>query len=598
MQKANEPEAIDPPKLDDNLEKIDHLTKRLIGALAQKGKPNPKLEGPDKSLFMKASASYFAGMISNPSRMIEQQMELWTESVRNWTELEQLMKQTPPEKPDENAPKVRKDKRFKNDMWDTHPYFSMLKRQYELTTNAVETALIDLDGIEPDEKERIQFFTRQILDMMAPSNFLASNPDALQKAIETEGKSLVDGLENLVKDIEANDGEVAVTLADQKAFEVGVNIATSPGSVVYQNRMMQLIQYEPSTKSAHKTPLIIFPPWINKFYILDLKEKNSLIRYAVSQGVTVFVVSWVNPDETYRDDGMDSYLKDGMLKAIEVVKDITKEKQINAIGYCIAGSLLTIALSYMHSKGDNSIKSATYFTTMTDFSEPGELGYFLDGQFLEGIEEEVNKTGYLSSLFMARAFTYLRANDLVYGPAIRSYMMGEAPPAFDLLYWNGDSTNLPGRMAKEYLRNLYTDNDLANGRFKILDETVDMANINIPIYVISTQADHIAPWRATFKGLAKTKGKKIFVLSESGHIAGIVNPASADKYGNWKNDAEMVDPDQWLETATFQPKSWWHDWSKWLKSRSGKMAPALIPGSGDHKEIEKAPGSYVKMRAK
>ncbi|MCP4933467.1 MAG: class I poly(R)-hydroxyalkanoic acid synthase [bacterium] len=577
-----------------NMEKIDELTKRLAGALAKRGASNPKLSSPDPSIFAKAASGYFTDMITNPARIIEQQMELWTESVNNWSEVQKTMLSSPSKAP----PEARKDRRFKNELWDTHPYFSLVKRQYALTTKAIEQALSNLDELEPSERERIEFFTHQILDMMAPNNFLTTNPDALEKAVETEGQSLIRGLENLVRDVETNEGEMAVTLADQDAFEVGVNIASSPGAIVYQNRMMQLIQYSPTTEKVNKAPLIIFPPWINKFYILDLKEKNSLIHYAVSRGLTVYVVSWVNPDESYRDDGLDSYLKDGLLKAVEVVKDITGEKQVNTIGYCIGGTLLTIALAYMQKVGDKSIRSATFFTTMTDFSKPGDLGFFLDEKFMEGLENEVEQKGYLSHFFMSRTFSYLRANDLVYAPAIRSYMLGEAPPAFDLLYWNGDSTNLPGRMAKEYLRYLYLNNDLANGRFEILGETVDMKDIAIPIYAVATQTDHIAPWKSSFSGLAKTSGKKTFVLSESGHIAGIVNPASANKYGNWTNQAEMKDPDAWLETATFQSKSWWHGWSTWIKRRSGKLIPARNPGSKSYPVIEKAPGTYAKIKVK
>ena len=577
-----------------NMEKIDELTKRLAGALAHKRMLDPKLNSPDPSIFAKAATGYFTGMITNPARIIEQQMELWAESVNHWSEVQKNMLSSPSEAPEQE----RKDRRFKNELWDTHPYFNMVKRQYQLTTTAIEQALSNLDELQPSERERIEFFTHQILDMMAPNNFLATNPDALEKALETEGHSLIQGLENLVRDVEANDGEVAVTLADQNAFEVGVNIATTRGAVVYQNRMMQLIQYSPTTEKVNKAPLLIIPPWINKYYILDLKEKNSLIHYAVSRGLTVYVVSWVNPDESYRNDGLDTYLQEGVLKAVEVVKDITDEKQLNAVGYCIGGTLLTIALAYMKKIGDKSIRSATFFTTMTDFSEPGDLGFFLDESFMEGLENEVEEKGYLSHFFMSRTFSYLRANDLVYGPAIRSYMLGEAPPAFDLLYWNGDSTNLPGRMAKEYLRSLYIDNNLARGKFVALGETVNMKDIDVPIYAIATQTDHIAPWKSSFRGLSKISGKKTFVLTESGHIAGIINPASDDKYGNWVNPAEMTNPDVWLKKATYKPKSWWHEWSTWLKRRSGKLVPARKPGSKAYRVIEKAPGSYAKMKAK
>lgn len=582
-------------KMAENIEKIDELTKRLVTALAQRRMHDPKIDGPDQNLLAKASMSYFTEMMANPAQMIEKQAAYWSETLRQWSEAQQAVALG---KSMEQPEGGTKDRRFKNPLWDTHPYFHMAKEQYLLSSKAIEEALDHLEGLDQDEQKRIQFFTRQIVDMMSPSNFLSTNPDALEKAVETEGQSLVDGLANLVRDIEANDGDLAVSLADPDAFVVGENIASTKGSVIFQNRMMQLLQFSPTTEKVRKTPLIIFPPWINKFYILDMKEKNSLIKYAVDQGFTVFVVSWVNPDGAYADVGMDTYMQEGMLKAINVVKEITKAKQVNVVGYCIAGTLLTLALGYLAKIGDNSIKNATYFTTMTDFEDPGELGYFLDEGFLEGIDNEVAERGYLGGFFMSRAFSYLRANDLVYGPAIRSYMLGEAPPAFDLLYWNGDSTNLPGRMAQEYLHSLYVENQLVNGEFTILGETVDMGDIQTPIYVIATLTDHIAPWKASFKGLNNVSGPKTFVLSESGHIAGIVNPASADKYGNWTNPRPYVDPDQWLEEASFSKKSWWHDWSKWLAKNSESLVAARKLGSPAYPEIEPAPGSYVKKKAK
>jgi len=447
----------------------------------------------------------------------------------------------------------------------------------------------------PDrEQEKVNFFAKQVVDMFAPTNFLATNPDALQRAIETNGQSLVDGLENFVADLESNQQGIAVRLADPDAFEVGKDISTTKGAVVFQNSMFQLIQYDPTTPNVFQKPLLITPPWINKFYILDLREENSLIKYCVDQGHTVFVMSWVNPDENYADCGFDTYLEDGLLKAIDTVLDITKEKSVNVAGYCIGGTLLACAAAYLTEVGqEHKLNKATFFTTMTDFREPGDLGNFLEPGFLKGIQSQVAQTGYLQSYFMSRTFSYLRAKDLVYAPAVRSYMMGEAPPAFDLLQWNADSTNLPGRMAVEYLSKLYVGNELANGEFELLGKKLRLAAIETPIFAVSTLQDHIAPWQSTFRGLSKLRGERTFLLSESGHIAGIVNPASKNKYGHWFNDEPPRDPEFWKENAEFVKESWWHKWSAWLAKDEEMSAKARKPGSKDYPALEAAPGSYV-----
>jgi len=531
-------------------------------------------------------------MMAHPERIIEQQVQFWRKSLENFSHAQKLLGDENGREEDPVKPPPG-DRRFKNPLWESNPYFNFVRDQYLLSSDMIDQTVTDLEEIDDKDKKRVQFFARQMVDLFSPSNFFGTNPDALEKALETNGQSLVDGLANLVRDLEANDGELSVTLADPKAFEVGGNIATSPGEVVFRNRMFELIQYEPATKEVYETPLVIFPPWINKFYILDLKEKNSSIRYAVSQGYTVFVVSWVNPDENYRDVGIDTYVKEGSLAAIDAVQEITGSEKVNAIGYCIGGTLLTITLALMAAKGDDRITSATFFTTLTDFAEAGDLGVFIDDDFLSAIENEVDRRGFLDSFYMSKTFSYLRANDLVYGPAVRSYMMGEAPPAFDLLFWNGDSTNLPARMAKEYLRHLYAENELIQGKFKIDNTAIDMSRIALPIYAVATEADHIAPWKSSFSGLSKTSGEKHMVLSESGHIAGVVNPPEAGKYGYWLNDAPCNDPAEWQKAAAHHGGSWWPHWSQWLSERSGKKVPARQPGSNAYPPLAPAPGTYV-----
>jgi len=575
-------------KMNTNLVKIEALTQRLIAAFAQKKPQRSELQAPDPSLFLNAANAYWAEMVQNPSKVLENQVEYWGKTLKHFVEAQEALRGGNLVAPEDNTPD---DKRFSNPMWKSHPYFNYIKQQYLLSSQAIEQAIANLDTMDVREKTRLEYFGKQIVDMMAPTNFLGTNPDALMKAVETEGESLVNGLENLVRDIEANDGELLVTLADKDAFEVGGNIGTTEGAVVYRNRMFELIQYTPKTDRVHETPLLIFPPWINKFYILDLKAQNSLIKWIVEQGYTLFVVSWVNPDASYADVGMDTYVEEGFLEAIAKVKEICNVKTINTIGYCIAGTTLNLTLALMNKRKDRSVKSATFFTTLTDFSDQGETGVFLDNDFVDAIEAEARAEGFLRSYYMTKTFSYLRSNDLVYGPAIRSYMLGEAPPAFDLLYWNGDGSNLPGRMAIEYLRGLCQSNEFCEDGYELLGEKLRIGDVKIPICSVACETDHIAAWKSCFNGFAQSGSRnKTFILSESGHIAGIVNPPSKKKYGHYTSDAPIGDPEGWLAAADYHQGSWWPRWEEWLRSRSGKMIPAR-PLPED--TLAPAPGTYV-----
>jgi polyhydroxyalkanoate synthase len=579
--------------LNKNVAKIEELSQRLITALSQKKSVNPGLQGPSQDLYVKAAAAYVAEMMSNPSKIIEHQVGYWGKALKHYVEAQQNLAHGKLLPPKDKGPT---DRRFSNPLWDEHPYFNFIKQQYLLSSEAISNALSDLEGLDDKDRKRVRYFTQQIVDMLSPTNFFSTNPEALARAAETDGQSLVDGLENLVRDIEASDGELLVSLADKNAFRLGENIATTEGSVVYRNEIFELIQYAPTTETVHKVPLLIFPPWINKFYILDLKPANSLIKWIVDQGYTLFVVSWKNPDASYRDFGLSDYVEKGYLEAIEQVKEITGESQINAVGYCIAGTTLSMTLALLAKRGDKSIKSATFFTTLTDFEDQGEVGVFLSNDFVDSIEEEVTKSGVLESFIMSRTFSFLRSNDLIYGPAIKSYMMGEAPPAFDLLFWNGDGTNLPARMSIEYLRGLCQDNRFARDGFEILGEKVQIRDVKVPLCAIACETDHIAAWKTSFTGIRKMGStSKKFILSESGHIAGIVNPPSKKKYGHYVNDDWSVDADQWRKGAEFHEGSWWPEWDRWLASRSGKKVPARIPGSDKktHPVLAAAPGLYV-----
>ncbi|GHD99987.1 poly(R)-hydroxyalkanoic acid synthase [Defluviimonas sp. 20V17] len=578
-------------RLNANLSKVDELSRRLAAVLAQQRQIPSALQGPGQDLFMKAAAAYMAEMIQNPSKIIEQQVSYWGKTLKHYAEAqEQLVKGKLAAPPDPTGP----DRRFSNPLWETHPWFNFIKQQYLMNSEAVENAVQALDDLVPRDRKRVEYFARQILDMMAPTNFLGTNPDALERAVETDGESLVQGLENLVRDLEANQGDLLVTLADREAFRVGENLATTPGRVVFRNRMLELIQYAPTTEKVHKTPLIIFPPWINKFYILDLKPKNSLIKWIVDQGYTLFVVSWVNPGTCYADVGMDEYVQEGYLAAFDAVKEATGEKKLNAVGYCIAGTTLALVMALLDKRRKNPVKSATFFTTLTDFSDQGEVGVFLTDDFVDGIEREVKENGILRSFYMSRTFSFLRSNDLIYQPAIRSYMMGEAPPAFDLLYWNGDSTNLPAKMAMEYLRGLCQQDAFARDGFDICGERVRISDVKLPVCAVACETDHIAAWKSIFNGIKQFGSPdKSFILAQSGHIAGIVNPPSKNKYGHYTGGPPAGDPGDWLQAANFHQGSWWPAWQDWLKPRSGALVKARVPGDSGGGILAPAPGTYV-----
>lgn len=581
-------------KLKENMSRVEELSKRLAEVMSRKVPHNPALDGPNQELYARAATAYWTEAMQNPAKLLEHQLEFWSKSVLNFAEAQKALTGQL-DSTDDGGPT---DRRFSNPLWQSSPYFNYVKQQYLTNAEAIRKAVQSAGEMDAKDKQRLSYFADQIIEMMSPTNFLPTNPDALEKAVETEGQSLIDGLENLVSDLEANNGELVVRLADESAFELGGNIATTPGDVIYRNRMMELIQYKPVTDTVHEIPIVLFPPWINKFYILDLKAQNSLIKWVTEQGYTLFVVSWVNPDASFADVGMEDYIQEGFLAAIEKAKEVCKADQVNAVGYCIAGTTLSLTLSLLKQRGDKSVKSATFFTTLTDFGNQGEFTPFLQDDFVDGIEAQVEQEGLLRSWVIARTMSFLRSKDLVYGPAVKSYMMGETPPAFDLLYWNGDGANLPGRMAIQYLRGLCQNNEFAGDGYELMGHKLQIKDVDVPLMAITCETDHIARWKDCYRGVQQMGSRsKSFIVSQSGHIAGIVNPPSKMKYGHYTNDDLQGDSEAWMEGAQYHEGSWWPRWNDWLKKRSGKQVPAREAGDSGFPSLMPAPGSYVKVKA-
>jgi len=537
-----------------------------------------------------------ARLMANPGRMVQAQMGFWQDYLTLWQNTTRRIMgidQTPVIAADP------KDKRFKDEAWQQNEIFDFIKQSYLLSARYVQDVVRTVDGMDAKTARKVDFYARQFVDAMSPSNFLLTNPEVLRKTAETGGENLLRGLNNLLSDLERGHGKLSIRMTDADAFKLGENIAVSPGKVVFQNALMQLIQYAPSTATVLKRPLLILPPWINKYYILDLRPRNSLVKYLVSQGHTVFMASWVNPDEHLADAGFEDYMHKGVFAALDAIEQATNERKVNAIGYCLGGTLLGTTLAWMARKGDTRIKTATFFVTMMDFAEAGELGVFIDEEQLTALEEKMKTRGYLEGGDMATTFNMLRANDLIWSFVVNNYLLGNEPFPFDLLYWNADATRMPARMHSFYLRNMYQQNLLSQPNAIELDgETIDLRQITVPAYFLSTREDHIAPWRSTYRATQLLAGPNRFVLAASGHIAGVVNPPDGGKYNHWVNDTLPTDPQDWLAGATEMAGSWWPDWNRWACTHTADTrVPARMPGDGKLAVIEDAPGSYVKVKA-
>ena len=487
----------------------------------------------------------------------------------------------------------RGDRRFSAEEWRDNPWYSVLKQTYLLNARLLED-MVEASDLDATAKHKARFFMRQFIDSMSPANFASTNPDAIKLALETKGESVKAGLANFFDDMKR--GRISIT--DESAFEVGRNVAVSKGSVVFENALFQLIQYAPLTAKVAQRPLVIVPPCINKFYILDLQPDNSFVRFACEQGQTVFLVSWCNPGPELGNTTWDDYLEQGAIKAIAVAHAISGADKVNALGWCVGGTILSSALAVLRARGDKSVASVTLLTSLLDFSDPGDLGVFIDEQGVAKREQEIGSGGIYPGGELGFVFQALRANDLIWPYVVGNYLKGKSPDAFDLLYWNVDSTNLPGPMYCWYLRNMYLENKLCvPGRLTMCDTSVDLGRIDMPSYVLATQDDHIVPWRSAYRSTQLVGGKSQFVLGASGHIAGVINPASKNKRSYWIDGTLGDDAERWLASAKTVPGSWWTHWMKWLKPHAGKQVPAPArPGNAKHRPIEPAPGRYVKVR--
>ncbi len=595
MTASQEQSKHDPIKFANNMAKVIEQSNCLLGQFI---KTNSE-KAVDPANFAPnhiggAFADMFGKMMSDPSRVVQSQMDLWQDYMNLWQNTTQTMfgmQSTPIIKADE------KDRRFKDAAWQESVFYDFIKQSYLLTAKWLQDQVRAVEGLDEKTKQKVDFYTRQYIDAMAPSNFVLTNPEVMKATIESNGENLVKGLQNMIEDLERGNGRLDIKMTDISKFKLGENIASTKGKVVYQNDLMQLIQYSPTTEKVHKTPLLIIPAWINKFYILDLKPDNSFIKWAVDQGYTTFIISWVNPDETLANKGFDDYMYEGPLAAIDAIEKATGEKEINAMGYCLGGTLLSITLAWLKAKGKKSIKSATFLTTMLDFEDAGELSVFIDEEQLSSLEERMSQRGYLEGSEMATTFNMLRANDLIWSFVVNNYLLGKEPFPFDVLYWNSDSTRLPAKMHSFYLRNMYQKNLLVkpNG-IEIGGVKIDLRTVDIPTYFLSTREDHIAPWTSTYAATQIFKGDIKFVLSGSGHVVGVVNHPDRAKYQFWTNDKLPKSPEDWLKAAKETAGSWWGDWDKWLAEKSDGKIPARVVGEGKLKPIEDAPGKNVMQR--
>ena len=590
-----------PAEMAKTYAEVAQRASRLIGQFMEK-KAQAGVDVPADELGVaRAFMDLSARLLANPYKLAQTQMNMMWDYFSLWQGSMMKMMGMPNATP-VAAPK-KDDKRFKDEEWEEHFLFDFMKQSYLIAARHIHDTVCCTEGLDEATQQKVNFFTRQYIDALSPSNFAMTNPEVFRETVKSNGQNLIKGLNNLLQDMEAGDGQLRIRMTDTNAFEMGKNVATTPGKVIFQNDLFQLIQYDPKTPEQFKKPLLIVPPWINKYYILDLREKNSLVNWATSQGHTTFIMSWVNPDEKLAEKSFEHYLLEGSVEALNQVCKQTGEDSVNMAGYCLGGTLLMTTLAYLTAKKDKRVNSATFFTTMIDFSDPGELGVFLDEGAVTGLDKRMNERGFLEGSEMAGTFNMLRANDLIWSFVVNNYLMGKDPFPFDLLYWNSDSTRMPAAMHSYYLRNMYLANLLKEpGGLTLGGVKIDISKVKTPCYFISTVEDHIAPWKSTYMGARLPSGPTKFVLGGSGHIAGIVNPPAANKYGYWINEATdgnlPESPEDFLAGATQHAGSWWTHWHDWVTTLPGGDAKvkARPADAGPLKVIEPAPGSFVKFR--
>jgi len=531
-------------------------------------------------------------MMTDPTAVARAQIDLFNDSLAVWQKTAERM--FVPQAPDADKPK---DKRFKHPDWTENAIFSFVKDSYLVAAKSILSTVREIKGMDNAAARKVDFYTRQFVDALSPSNFVATNPEVLTATLESGGQNLLRGLENLLSDLGRGAGRLSITMTDMSAFRLGENIATTSGKIVYQNNLMQLIQYAPSTQAVRRRPLLIVPPWINKFYVLDLKPKNSFIKWAVDQGHTVFVMSWVNPDEKLAEKSFEDYMLEGPVAALDAIERATGERRVNAVGYCLGGTLLASTAAYLAAKNDDRLASATYFVTLVDFTDVGDMAVFIDNEQLASLERRMRERGYLEAEDMATSFNMLRANDLIWSFVINNYLLGKEQVPFDLLFWNSDSTRMPAAMHSFYLRKMYQQNLLAKpGGVTLAETPIDLSKIKIPTFILSTREDHIAPWKSTYAATHLYSGPIKFVMSAAGHMAGVIS-APGSKYGHWTNDNLPASPDEWFSGATSHQGSWWPVWDEWITRLDPDRIPAREPGGGKLSIVEDAPGSYVRVRA-
>jgi len=524
-------------------------------------------------------------------RMAQAQTDLWADSMKLWQRFVDPA-QAPP-----LPPAVDKDRRFAAPQWRDNPVFDLIRQSYLLVADHMVRGVDAVEGIDAKQKEKLRFATRTMVDALSPSNFAMTNPQVIEKIVETEGEKLIKGLEHLLADM----GKGQLTHTASGAFEVGRNIATTPGKVVRETPLYQLIQYAPTTETVHETPLVIFPPWINRFYILDLNPEKSFIRWAVEQGLTVFVVSWKSADESMADTSLDDYVLRGQIDAIDTIRDLLGVEAVHAIGYCVAGTTLATTLALLSDRGEaDKVASATFFTAQVDFSSAGNLNLFVDDEQMKILSALSADKGFLDGRYMAATFNLLRGRDLIWNYVVNNYLLGQDYPEFDLLHWNGDTTNLPAKWHRSYLEDLYRDNKLVQAGALVVDGTpIDLSKVKTPSYIQAGREDHIAPPESVWKITEHFRGPLRFVLAGSGHIAGVVNPPSANKYQYWTNDHPAASLEEFVAGATETKGSWWPDWIMWIGAQAERRLPvegARIPGGGSLPALEDAPGRYVRLR--